>query len=128
MNKEANRRKLNVLLQTGPFTPPDALVWDLQNNGDMSVDVRYLGTYFRVGGAATFIRIITADLEMLADIIHRHTKRLKTRGFDELFLLVGGVIDTEEEVVAFRNVRFQRQISLKGKSEDEIKQILEQGG
>lgn len=128
MKKEVKRRKLNVLLQTGPLTPPDSLVWDLENNGDMSIDVRYLGTYFRVGGAATFIRIVTADVEVLTDILHRHTKRLKTRGFDALSLLVGGVIDTDEEVVGFRNVRFQRQLSLKDKSQDEIREILEQGG
>jgi len=128
MKNKTSRRNLNVLLQTGPLTPPDSLIWDLQTNGDISVDVRRLGTSFRVGGVAAFIRITTADIEALADILHRHTKRLKTRGVDDLALLVGGTIDTDEEVVGFRNVRFQRQVSLKGKSEDEIRGILEQGG
>jgi len=125
---EAGKRELNVLLQTSPLTPPDSLVQDLQNNGDISIDVRQLGASFRVGGVAAFIMVTTTDIDELADILYRHTTRLKTKGRDDLILLVGGVIDTDEEMIGFRNVRCQRQVSLKGKSQDEIRQILKQGG
>lgn len=125
---ETGKRDLSILLQTGPLTPPNALLQDLEASGDMSIDVRRLGTSFRVGGGATFIRVTTSNVQALADILHRHTKRLDVRGPDDLAFLVEGVIDTDEEVVGFRNVRSRRQVSLKGKSEDEIRKILEQGG
>lgn len=125
---EAGKRELNVLLQTSPLTPPDSLVQDLQNNGDISIDVRQLGASFRVGGVAAFIMVTTTDIDELADILYRHTTRLKTKGRDDLILLVGGVIDTDEEMIGFRDIRCQRQVSLKGKSQDEIRQILKQGG
>lgn len=130
MEKEAGKRELSILLQTGPHTPPDSLMRDLETNGDMSIDVRQLGTSFRVGGLVVFIMITTAttNISALSDILHQHTKRLKTRGIDDLILLIGGTINTDDEVVGFRNVRCQRQVSLKGKSPDEIKEMLEQGG
>jgi len=127
MTKEAGKKEVSILLQTGPLSPPDPLVFDLQTNGDISIDVRHLGTSFLSGGSAAFIRVTTANVEALADILHRHTQRLNTRGPDDLALLVGGVIDTDNEVVGFRDVRYQRQVKLRGKSEEEIRKLLEQG-
>jgi hypothetical protein len=128
MKKEAGKKELNILLQTGPLTPPDSLVQDLETIKDMSIDARRLGASFRGGGVGAFITVNTANIDALADILYRHTKRLKVRGADDLAILVGGKINTDDEVVGFRNVQCQRQASLKGKSQDEIKEILEQGG
>ena len=127
---EISSKKLSILLQTGPLTPPDSLMQDLETNGDISIDARRLEAVFRVGGVAAFIMITTAttNIDALADILHRHTKRLKTKGGDDLALLVGGTINTDEEVIGFRNVRCQRQASLKGKSQEEIRELLEEGG
>ena len=124
------RRELRVILQTGHLTPPDSLVRDLESIQDISIDVRRLGTSFRGGGVATFIMIVTdnANTALLADIIYNHTKRLKLRGGDDLVILIGGSINTDEEVIGFRNVRCQKQESLKDKSQDEIRGLLEESG
>jgi len=115
-------------LQTGHLTPPDSLVRDLETIQDISIDVRRLGTSFRGGGLATFIMIATdnANTASLADILYNHTKRLKVRGGDDLVVLIGGRISTDEEMVGFRDVQCQKQVSLKDKSQDEIKGILEE--
>jgi len=130
MEKEASKRERSILLQTGPLTPPDSLVQDLESINDIAIDARHLGTSFRIGGVAAFIMITTgnSNIGALADILHTYTKRLKVKGSDDLALLVGGTINTDEEVVGFRDVRSRRQVSLKGRSRDEIKELLEHGG
>lgn len=125
---EAGKRELSILLQTGPITPPNSLVRDIEANGGMSTDVRQLGTSLRSGGSVSFIIVTAANIQALAGILQRHTQRLDARGPDDLALLVGGMIDTDEKVVGFRNVRCQRQVSLRGKSEDEIRKLLEEWG
>jgi len=62
----------------------------------------------------------------LADLLHRHTKRLKEKGGDDLFVLLGGRVRTDEEVIGFRDVQCRRQVSLKGKSQIEIREVLEE--
>ena len=118
-----------MLLQTGPFTPPDALLQDLETIDGIQLNVQRLGVSFRGGGVATFITITTNNLSIapLAEAIYQHTKRLKSRGGDDLVILVGGEINTNAEEVSFRDVRCQRQISVKEKSQDEIRGILLEG-
>jgi len=120
--------ELRIVLQTGPFTPPDSLVLDLEAISDIQIDQRRLGASFRGGGGAAFIVVTTAadNIATLADILHRHTKRLKEKGGDNLFLLSGARINTDEEVIGFRDVQCQKQVSLKGKSQGEIGEILEE--
>ena len=124
------RRELRVILQTGHLTPPDSLVRDLETIQDISIDVRRLGTSFRGGGVATFILIATdnANTSLLADILYNHTKRLKVRGGDDLMILIDGRINTDEEVVGFRDVQCRKQVSVKDKSQEEIRGLLEEGG
>jgi len=124
------RRELRVILQTGRLTPPDSLVRDLETIQDISIDVRRLGTSFRGGGVATFIIIATdnANTSLLADILYNHTKRLKVRGGDDLMILIEGRINTDEEVVGFRDVQCRKQVSVKDKSQEEIRGLLEEGG
>lgn len=118
-----------MLLQTGPFTPPDALLQDLETIYGIQLNVQRLGASFRGGGVATFITVTTnnTDIAPLAEAIYQHTKRLKSRGGDDLIILIGGEINTNAEEVRFRDVRCQRQISVKEKSQDEIRGILLEG-
>jgi hypothetical protein len=123
------KHHLRVILQTGPFTPPDSLLRDLETIDGIQINVQRLGASFRGGGVATFITVTTnnASIAPLAEAVYQHTKRLKTRGGDDLFILVGGEISTNEEEVSFREVRSQRQLSLKDKSQDEIRGLLLEG-
>lgn len=122
------RRELRVMLQTGRTTPPDLLLRDLETVQNMSIDVRRLGTSFRGGGIATFITVSTdhANITAVAEILSKHTKRLKVKGGDELVILVGGSINTSEEIVGFRDVQCQKNVFLKDKSQDAIRRILEE--
>ena len=119
-------RELSVVLQTGPFTPPDSLIRDLETISGISIDARRLGASFRGGGVGSFISITTTTTNSapLAGILYRHTQRLKDKGGDSLFLLLGAIIKTDEKLVGFRDVQSQKQVSLKGRSEDEIQEIL----
>ncbi len=121
------RRELRVMLQTGHLTPPDSLLRDLETIQDISIDVRRLGTSFRGGGVATFIMISTDNdnTGLLADILYNHTRRLKVKGGDDLVILLGGRINTDQEMVNFRDVQCQKHVSLKDKSQGEIRGILE---
>jgi hypothetical protein len=122
------KRELRVILQTGRTTPPDLLLRDLETIQDISIDVRRLGASFRGGGVATFITISTdnGNVAMVAEILGTHTKRLKVKGGDDLVILVGGRINTSEEIINFRDVQSQKYVSLKDKSHHEIRAILEE--
>ncbi len=118
-----------LILQTGPFTPPDALLLDLETIDGIKLNVQRLGASFRGGGVATFITVITnnSSIAPLAEATYQHIKRLKSKGGDDLIILIGGEINTNAEEVRFRDVRCRRQISLKQKSQDEIRGILLEG-
>jgi len=118
-----------MILQTGPFTPPDSLLQDLETIDGIKLSVQRLGASFRGGGVATFITVTTnnTDIAPLAEAIYQHTKRLKSKGGDDLIILLGGEINTDAEEIAFRDVRCRRQISFKEKSQDEIRRILLEG-
>ena len=122
------RRELRVMLQTGRTTPPDLLLRDLETVQNISIDLRRLGTSFRGGGIATFVTIFTdyANIAAVAEILSKHTKRLKVKGGDELVILIGGSISTSEEIVGFRDVQCQKNVFLRDKSQDEIRRILEE--
>ena len=117
-----------IVLQTGRQTPADSLLRDLAAIEGIFIDARRLGTSFLGGGVASFILIAADNVNTspLADALYQHLKRLKVRGDDDLVILLGGVINTTEEEVGFRDVRCRRHVSLKGKSQDEIKEILEE--
>ncbi|MDY6906832.1 MAG: hypothetical protein SV910_01175 [Chloroflexota bacterium] len=123
------RTQISVLLQAGRLTSPEPLLNDLDAIAGIEIDERRLDTSFVGGGGATFIDVKTAgnNANALADILHRHTKRLKDRGGDDLLLLIGGKIATSNKEVAFRDVRCERIVSLKDKSPDQIKEALEEG-
>jgi len=95
---------------------------------DVSIDVRRLGTSFRGGGVAAFVMISThnSNTAILSDMLYNHTKRLKEKGGDDLVILIGGMINTNEEMVGFRDVQCQKLVSLKDKSPEEIREILEE--
>lgn len=122
-----NEMKLTV--QTGPATPPDSLLRDLQAIDNTKLNVQRLGTSFRGGGVATFVTITTteANVTAIAQALCEHVKRLKTRGNDDLVFLVGGEIMSSADEVAFRDIRCRRQLSLKEKSTDEVKELLLEG-
>ena len=126
MREMAAESELSVTLQTGPFTPPDSLLRDLETISGISIDARRIGASFRGGGVGAFISLTTTNNNSvpLASILYRHTQRLKNKGGDNLFILFGARFRTDEAVVSFRDVRCQRQLSLRGKSEDEIREIL----
>ena len=119
-------RELSVVLQTGPFTPPDSLIRDLETISGISIDARRLGASFRGGGVGSFISVNTSTTNSvpLAGILYRHTQRLKDKGGDNLFILLGAIIKTDEKLVGFRDVQSQKQVSLRGRSEEEIREIL----
>jgi hypothetical protein len=121
-------RELRVMLQTGRTTPPDLLLRDLETVKNISIDVRRLGTSFLGGGIATFITLSTdyANTATVAEILSKHTKRLNAKGGDDLVILIGGSINTSEEIVGFRDVQCQKNVFLKDKSQDEIRRILEE--
>ena len=121
-------RELRVMLQTGRTTPPDLLLRDLETVQNITIDVRRLGASFLGGGIATFITISTdyANTTAVADILSKHTKRLNAKGGDDLVILIGGSINTSEEIVGFRDVQCQKNVFLKDKSQDEIRRILEE--
>jgi hypothetical protein len=122
--------QLRIILQTGQFTSPNPLLRDLETIAGIKLDVRHLGTSLRGGGSVAFIIVTTdyANLATLAGILHRHTKRLDSRGGDDLFILLGCEIDTNEEMINFRNIRCQRPLSLKNMPIDEIMGVLEKEG
>ena len=122
------RREFRVMLQTGRTTPPDLLLRDLETVQNISIDVRRLGASFLGGGIATFITISTdyANIAAMAEILSKHTKRLNAKGGDDLVILIGGSINTSEEIVGFRDVQCQKNVFLRDKSQDEIRRILEE--
>ena len=46
------------------------------------------------------------------------------KGGDNIFILLGARIRTDETVIGFRDVQCEKQVSLRGRSEDEIREIL----
>ena len=75
-------RELSIVVQTGPFTPPDLLIRALEATPGISIDARRIGTSFRGGGVGSFINITTtaANGAPLATVLYRHTQRLWDRG------------------------------------------------
>ena len=117
------------VLQTGRQTPPDSLLWDLDFIDGISMQAKRLGTDFIGGGVASFILVTisdNADTAALANAMYQHVQRLKKRGDDDLVILLGGKITTDEEEVSFKDVKCRKQISLKGKPQEEVKEALDE--
>ena len=123
------QRQETMIIQTGPLTSPEPLLRDLEVVEGIGLTVQRLGTSFRAGGVAVFITITTTNDQFgpLAEAFHEHTKRLNARGGDDLVYLVEGEIGSSADEVAFRDVRCRRQVSLKDKSPDEIREVLLRG-
>ena len=121
--------KRTIIVQTGPATPPDLLLRDLQAIDGTKLSAQRLGTSFRGGGVATFVTIISdeSNVDSIAEALCEHAKRLKTRGMDDLVFLFGGEILSSADEVNFRDVRCRRQLSLKEKSPEEVKELLLEG-
>lgn len=125
---EMEAKPRTIIIQTGRQTPPDALLWDLDFVQGISMEARRLATDFLGGGVASFVLITfneNADTAALSNAVHQHVQRLKKRGADDLVVLVGGEIRTEAKEVSFKDIRCHKQVSLKGKSLEEIQEILE---
>lgn len=120
-------RQLRVLLQTGPFTTSDVLARDLKTIPGIDIDHRRLAASLLGGGDAAFLWVMApvASIATVAETLYRHTTRLKEGGGDNLVILTGGRITSSEKVVEFRHVRCRKQVPLRGKSEAEIREILE---
>lgn len=116
-----------LVIQTGPLTAPDSLLADLEIIDGIKLHTQRLGTWFRSGGVATFITVTTNSDQIapLAEALFQHAQRLKTRGGDDLVFLLGGEIRSDAEMVSFQDVRCQRQISLREKSQEEIRLLLQ---
>ena len=121
--------KRTIIVQTGPATPPDHLLRDLEAIDHTKLSVQRLGASFRGGGLATFVTIISdeANVGSIAQVLCEHVKRLKTRGMDDLVFLFGGEILSNADEVQFRDVRCRRQLSLKEKAPEEVKELLLEG-
>lgn len=118
-----------IILQTGRQTPPDSLLWDLDFVNGISIVAKRLGAEFLGGGVASFVLITVtaqADIGALSEAISQHIQRLKKRGDDDLVVMLGGVIQSEEDEVSFKDIRCRKQASLKGKSKEEIGKIIEE--
>ena len=121
------KHQRELVIQTGPLTGPDSLLVDLEAIDGIKFHTQRLGTWFRSGGVATFVTVTTSGDQIvpLAEALFQHTKRLKTRGGDDLVFLLGCEIRSDAETVSFQDVRCQRQISLREKSQDEIRLLLQ---
>lgn len=118
-----------IVLQTGRQTPPDSLLWDLDFVNGISIAAKRLGAEFLGGGVASFVLITLtaqADSGALVEVLHKHVQRLKKRGDDDLVVLLGGSIRSEEEEVSFKDVRCRKQVSLKAKPAEEIGEIIQE--
>lgn len=116
-----------IIIQTGRQTPPDAFLWDLDFIDGIRIEAKRLAADFRSGGLASFVMITTSantDATAIAGTISKHLQRLKRRGHDDLVLLVGGSITATGNEISFKDVKCRRQIPLKGMSQDEILNAL----
>ena len=116
----------NLLFQVGRVTSPETLIWDLEAIGEVSVKTQRLGAAFLGGGMATFVTVTLtkAKLNDVIEAVNKHLKRLKKGEEDDVVILLSGSIKTTAEEIKFSDVTCRRQMSLKGKSPEKVKEIL----
>jgi len=116
----------NLLFQVGRTTSPETLIWDLEAIGDIFIKTQRLGAAFLGGGMATFVTVTLtkAKLNDVIEAVNKHLKRLKKGEEDDVVILLSGSIKTTAEEIKFSDVTCRRQMSLKGKSPEKVKEIL----
>jgi len=116
----------NLLLQLGRVTSPETFIWDIEAIGEVSVKTQRLGASFLGGGVATFLTITLtkAKLNEVIEAVNKHIKRLKKNEEDDVVILLSGAIKTTAEEIKFSDVQCKRQISLKSKSPEKVKELM----
>lgn len=116
----------NLLFQVGRVTSPETLIWDLEAIGDVSVKTQRLGAAFLGGGLATFVTITLtkAKLNEVIEAINKHLKRLKKGEEDDVVILLSGTVRTTADEIKFSDITCRKQISLKGKSPEKVKELM----
>jgi hypothetical protein len=116
----------NLLLQLGRVTSPETFIWDLESIGEVSVKTQRLGAAFLGGGLATFITISLSKTKLneVIEAVNKHLKRLKKVEEDDVVILLSGTIKTTSEEIRFGDVKCKKQISLKGKSPEKVKELM----
>jgi len=121
---DASQRDL--LLQLGRVTSPETFIWDVEAIGEVSVKTQRLGAAFLGGGGATFLTITLskAKLNDVIEAVNKHLKRLKKGAEDDVVILLSGTIKTTSEEIKFSDVKCKKQVSLKGKSPEKVKELM----
>ena len=116
----------NLLLQLGRVTSPETFIWDVEAIGEVSVKTQRLGASFLGGGGATFLTISLSKTKLndLIEAVNKHIKRLKKGAEDDVVILLAGNIKTTSEEIKFADVRCKKQISLKDKSPEKVKDLM----
>ena len=116
----------NLLLQLGRVTSPETFIWDIEAIGEVSVKTQRLGASFLAGGVASFLTITLtkAKLNDVIEAVNKHLKRLKKGEEDDVVILLSGTIKTTSEEIKFGDVKCKKQISLKGKSPEKVKELM----
>jgi len=116
----------NLLLQLGRVTSPETFIWDLEAIGDVSVKTQRLGAEFLAGGFAVFatITLTKAKLNEVIEAVNKHIKRLKKDAEDDIVILLAGTIKTTSDEIKFGDVKCKRQIHLKDKSPEKVKDLM----
>lgn len=116
----------NLLFQVGRVTSPETMIWDLEAIGEVNVKTQRLGAAFLGGGMATFVTVTLtkAKLNDVIEAVNKHLKRLKKGEEDDVVILLSGSIKTTAEEIKFSDVTCRRQMSLKGKSPEKVKEIM----
>ena len=116
----------NLLLQLGRVTSPETFIWDIEAIGEVSVKTQRLGASFLGGGVATFLTITLtkAKLNEVIEAVNKHIKRLKKNEEDDVVILLSGAIKSTAEEIKFSDVQCKRQISLKSKSPEKVKELM----
>jgi hypothetical protein len=118
--------KRDIVVQLGRVTSPETFLWDLEAIGDVSVKTQRLGAEFLAGGVAVFatITLSKAKLNDVIEAVNKHIKRLKKGAEDDVVILLSGNIKTTSEEIKFADVRCKKQISLKDKSPEKVKDLM----
>ena len=116
----------NLLIQLGRVTSPETFIWDIEALGDVTVKTQRLEAEFLAGGMCTFatVTLTKAKLNDVIEAVNKHIKRLKKGAEDDVVILLAGNIKSTAEQVKFSDVRCKRQISLKDKSPEKVKDLL----
>jgi len=118
--------KRDLVIQLGRVTSPETFIWDLEAIGDVSVKTQRLGAEFLAGGMCTFatVTLSKAKLNDVIEAVNKHIKRLKKGAEDDVVILLSGNIKTTSEEIKFADVRCKKQISLKDKSPEKVKDLM----